>query len=618
MLAGTIADELPASITVHSDKISVRLDKAKRWHMNRIEYNRILMGVDNAGSHYGSVFFYAGEKGFVGSGHVETGYAEEVKEFEIVCDNRNIPIADMAKPIAGKNIKIMKVSELRDFKLYYTLIIADNTMEEIVRVTAGKDVRLQCSYHFMHPWSTRFDEVMGVTREDQEYVRKFTGSGKFIIRENIPAAVFYDRDSGYGVVTVHLPGKNQHNPNRYIWDRNIYRKDYFVDYSNQVFFAETESVYHAKTLFFKNGKSEKWSECAWKLIEKARNRKRAGKVEYHDVLKSDIIKITGFAWRPSGGKLNRLPEDIDVLAVGRGIMTLAGHTAGGTVRFRTDSPYIDLQAELENWQDSSIMPRSGTAGFDWYTEIDGKEKFCRNIVPSHKAASGKEILKARLNTGCKPDEVRAFVLYLPRIAGIKSLKLGFTSDARLLPPLPHKVAEPIIFYGSSITQGTSASRPANAYTTMLCRAVDAQEINLGFCGSCKGENAIAEAIGSLKAAALILDYDYNAPHTEHLKKTHEPFFKKIRMLQPDLPIIILSRCTQMEVNRRNIIYRTYANALKNGDTNVYFIDGGELLQDVRESGSIDGCHPNDLGFYKIYERILPVLQSILNTPQKSN
>ena len=50
-----------------------------------------------------------------------------------------------------------------------------------------------------------------------------------------------------------------------------------------------------------------------------------------------------------------------------------------------------------------------------------------------------------------------------------------------------------------------------------------------------------------------------------------------------------------------------------GDKNVYFIDGAEYfagLEDWRMA-TVDGCHPNDLGFYLMYQRILPVLKKAL-------
>ena len=54
--------------------------------------------------------------------------------------------------------------------------------------------------------------------------------------------------------------------------------------------------------------------------------------------------------------------------------------------------------------------------------------------------------------------------------------------------------------------------------------------------------------------------------------------------------------------RRRAVYETYENALKRGDRNVMFIDGGTVFTEAlnltapADSCTVDGCHPNDLGF----------------------
>ena len=137
-------------------------------------------------------------------------------------------------------------------------------------------------------------------------------------------------------------------------------------------------------------------------------------------------------------------------------------------------------------------------------------------------------------------------------------------------------------------------------------------INLGFSGSAKGEPKIAELIASLDLAAFVYDYDYNAPTTEHLKKTHEPFFKIIRKAKPNLPIIMLSRVSYPSDDRVAVIRATYENAKKAGDKNVYFIDGRDLFKDADISYlTVDGCHPNDLGFYLMFKNTLPTLKQAI-------
>ena len=115
-------------------------------------------------------------------------------------------------------------------------------------------------------------------------------------------------------------------------------------------------------------------------------------------------------------------------------------------------------------------------------------------------------------------------------------------------------------------------------------------------------------------AVFVLDYDYNAPSAEHLAKTHEPFFKAVRKANPDVPVIMLSKCSWISPARRDIIKKTYDNAVRGGDKKVWFIDGQELFGEPGQNMcTVDHCHPNDLGFYMMYRRVLPVLLEALKS-----
>ena len=114
---------------------------------------------------------------------------------------------------------------------------------------------------------------------------------------------------------------------------------------------------------------------------------------------------------------------------------------------------------------------------------------------------------------------------------------------------------------------------------------------------------------------FVYDYDHNAPTIEHLKNTHEPMFKAIRSAQPDLPIVILSRpqfiLTDAEEKRLEIIKTTYQNAINSGDKNVYLITGPELMKYAGNDGTVDNCHPNDVGFHSMAKVLGDLLEKLL-------
>jgi hypothetical protein len=144
-------------------------------------------------------------------------------------------------------------------------------------------------------------------------------------------------------------------------------------------------------------------------------------------------------------------------------------------------------------------------------------------------------------------------------------------------------------------------------------------INLGFSGRAKGEPIMADYLASLKAQIMVLDYDFNAPDVEWLKATHYPLYQKIRTAQPNVPIVFMTRPNFLydpknSKPRREVIYNNYLKAKLAGDENVYFIDGETLLGKTDwDMCTSDNCHPNDLGFYRMAEKVGTVLKNISRT-----
>jgi lysophospholipase L1-like esterase len=129
---------------------------------------------------------------------------------------------------------------------------------------------------------------------------------------------------------------------------------------------------------------------------------------------------------------------------------------------------------------------------------------------------------------------------------------------------------------------------------------------------------MAEYIGNMDMSAFVMDYDHNAIDPQELKKTHYAFYQKVRELNPNVPIIFITKSdvaiSDSDTNyvRREIIKQTYNKAIEAGDKNVYFISGEMIYGDTyRDFFMVDGCHRNDAGMLKIAETIYPVLKEIL-------
>lgn len=335
----------------------------------------------------------------------------------------------------------------------------------------------------------------------------------------------------------------------------------------------------------------------------------------YDMYSPQDLGLEGFPWDGENETfLYRLPDRMKD-EVTQAVCQLAYNTAGGVIHFCTDSTAVLLKGSYRPVSLMPHMPFTGQGGFDVMLCAEDGEHLVANLYGEVTDIINKKFdfaLSRRL-----PEGMHEYKIYLPLYAGLESLKIGLSEGAKVEKAPAYKV-KPVLFYGSSITQGGCASRPSNCHAAQLAARVGAEQINLGFSGNAKGEANIAELIASLDLSCFVMDYDHNAPTLEHLMKTHEPFFKIIRERRPELPVVMVSRPSsgwlpaEADAMRRDVVMQTYINARHNGDKNVYFVDGTRFFDETsREMVSVDKSHPTDLGFYMMTKAILPVLRQAL-------
>ena len=333
-------------------------------------------------------------------------------------------------------------------------------------------------------------------------------------------------------------------------------------------------------------------------------------VVFADV-RHDPFRVYGLYDYKNQPVFRRLPEDI-AAATNDGVKGLASHTAGGRVRFSTDSPYIAIRCKMNSITHFSHMPLIGTSGFDLYEHKNGVDCYIRSYMPPYDMKNGYESVQY-VSDGTMKD----YTIHFPLYNDVISLEIGLKEGSALTGGPAYADLAPIVYYGSSITQGGCASKPGSSYPAHLCRWLDADHVNLGFAGSARGEEIMARYIAGLPMSLLVLDYDHNAPDAAHLRATHEPFFRIVRAAQSDLPVIMVSMPGNdlqpaWRAERREIIRDTYLRARAEGDDRVWFVDGETLFgTEDRDACTMDGTHPNDLGFYRMAKGLLPVVRAAL-------
>ena len=314
----------------------------------------------------------------------------------------------------------------------------------------------------------------------------------------------------------------------------------------------------------------------------------------------------------------RMPYDLSA-KVSSGVQGLSAATAGGRLRFVTNSPFIALKCVIPAGYVMPHMPCVGSHGFGIYAN---------GVYFGNIALYVEEALAARGGTMAfagirqfpfyygKQAEEYEIELCFPLYNGVNTLYVGVKNGCYVKQPKPYKMQKPIVFYGSSITQGGCASHPGNEYTALVSRWLNAEYINLGFSGGAKGEQAMSDYIADIDASVFVIDYDHNAQSVEYLQETHYSIYKTIRKKQAKTPILFLSRpgfeyCAA-GAERRAVIKATYNYAIINGDKNVAYIDGETLFgEDGRDCCTVDNVHPTDLGFYRMAKTVFPVLKKLL-------
>ena len=337
------------------------------------------------------------------------------------------------------------------------------------------------------------------------------------------------------------------------------------------------------------------------------------------------FSVHGVFYSEEEGLYRRLPKDV-ADATNEGVSYLSTKTAGGRVRFATDSPYVVVRVEEPFEQPTPHFTIAGRAGVTLFVN----NQYEITVMPTYEHLSKADPThggngKVVFDGMCYPYDVNGDVyqaeLFMPLYSPVNALYIGLKKGCVLKEAAPYKHKTPMLYYGSSITQGACASKPGDDYASRLSRMLDTDFINLGFSGSAKAEKTIVDYIAKQDPSVFILDYDHNAPDAEHLKKTHFALYDAVRTEHGNTPIIMMTMPTvegrenrPRNKARRDVIFNTFEKAKARGDKNVYLIDCYGCFGALKngECGTVDGLHPDSLGFLRMAQRVYPVLNRILN------
>jgi lysophospholipase L1-like esterase len=322
------------------------------------------------------------------------------------------------------------------------------------------------------------------------------------------------------------------------------------------------------------------------------------------------LGVEGKGWTDTLSFYDRLPAKAQGKAPAS-VWSLSHLSAGLCVRFTTDASSIQVRWTLLGNDAAALphMPATGVSGVDFYVKKGGRWAFVGNGRP----AAGTNASSFNVPSG------EQYLLYLPLYNGVKSVEIGIPPGRKIAVCAASSAhPKPIVIYGTSITQGGCASRPGMAWTSIVGRQLDTPVINLGFSGSGKMEPEMGDLLAELDPSVYVLDCIWNMS-PEEVKGRIQPFVEKLRAAHPNTPILLAedsSFANECPTEKGRLLRDAYQQLTAAGVKDLHFLASEGMLGDDRD-GTVDGCHPNDLGMMRMADAFANAIRPILLAVQEN-
>jgi hypothetical protein len=346
---------------------------------------------------------------------------------------------------------------------------------------------------------------------------------------------------------------------------------------------------------------------------------RTGATQWYNL---QLLDLEGKGWTNTKAPYDRLPAQAQGV-VRNAVWQLSRDSAGLCARFVTDATTIQARWTLTS-QSLAMphMPATGVSGLDLYGRLLGEKTWHWLGIGRPQAASNSAVLVSDLTAG-----KRELLLYLPLYNGVSSVELGIPTGSTLArgPARPPERQQPIVFYGTSITQGGCASRPGMVHTAILGRMLERPVINLGFSGNGRMEPEIAKLLAELDPAVYVIDCLPNM-NAQLVAERADRFVRILLDARPRTPILLVEDRTlanaasrlnvpQEQAAARTELRKVYDRLIADKAGGVHYLAGDRLLGDDGEA-TVDGSHPTDLGFLRQAEMLRTALTPLLPQPDR--
>ena len=317
----------------------------------------------------------------------------------------------------------------------------------------------------------------------------------------------------------------------------------------------------------------------------------------------DYVSINGLPFSAQTGDLYRLPKSVQN-TIRPELWRLGNQPSGGRIRFKTDSDSVMIVA-----QSSSTVAHHMTSIMK-----NGMDLYVDNVYSGSAWPDANGNIKKRFQI--RGDGSKNITIYLPLYSSVTIEKLYVEKNAAIYKADDLSGTSPIVYYGSSITQGACASNPGMSYEAIISRRTGIDFINFGFSNNGVGDIEIAELISELDSSVIVLDYWAN-PTPMQYQESLPDFVDTIRKVRSETPILLISPfytvgAHEEQRKKREIAFNFVTQRQELGDKHIYFMDGKKMLSKENASGLVDGVHLNSLGFWFSANALEPELLKLID------
>ena len=328
-------------------------------------------------------------------------------------------------------------------------------------------------------------------------------------------------------------------------------------------------------------------------------------LEWHAFPDTAKFTVRGLPWfAENSPRLWRMPASaMDSLP--KGVQNRAKCPSGARIVLRSTTARLAVRATAANG--------GSVARFDAYV---GGRVF-QSVAAGKHGVETELVLFEGLGGGEKE-----IVNYVPHLQDVRVTAIGLDPGTRLLATQETYARPlPLVFYGSSVCQGSGSASPGQTYGAILARKLNLDFINLGFGGAGKAEPGVVALVDSVPGCGYVFDLgkSYGAQDASAFKA----MLQTVRRTHPEAPLFVLTPITsakevkeaaysERSVHTRTVMRGPAQELSQAGDRRIYLVEGEDLLGfKEHDTLSKDGVHPTDRGYEVIANKLEPRLRQAL-------